>query len=380
MIDFIELLINSLDQINTKYERNIVIFKKRFGLINGKPKSLNDLGIEFDLSRERIRQIVIKIIQKIQRKGLSQLKKNKIEEPSAKLISFLIELFHDENLIINEITFNLILENLSFMPLNLAEFLLINLVPKSEKINDSFKLLRKKIYEENETIRLKSKYDKRFELIKENIFWLKKISTIDIIKIKKEVKLERTVRFDTSEGICGTFFSEKQNRFIQYESTLELDFLQILEHSEEVIFYQEQPFKIPYTINEKNYIYFPDVFIILKSGKGLVVEIKPRFLMATNFNLIKFRALWRFCCSKGYGLLVTDTRNTGIKSLLNYKINSNFEKEFLDKLNNNTITWSEYKYLKEKYNVTIDEFNSLILKHKLDFRFSPFRIKFSSNL
>lgn len=53
----------------TLSERSAFIIKKRFGLIDGIPSTLEEIGQELGLSRERVRQIL--------EKGLSKLRKNK---------------------------------------------------------------------------------------------------------------------------------------------------------------------------------------------------------------------------------------------------------------------------------------------------------------
>lgn len=50
-------------------DRSAFIIKKRFGLIDGIPSTLEEIGQELGLSRERVRQIL--------EKGLSKLRKNK---------------------------------------------------------------------------------------------------------------------------------------------------------------------------------------------------------------------------------------------------------------------------------------------------------------
>ena len=59
-------------------EREKQVIESRFGLIDGKSQTLAHIGLEFGLTRERIRQIERKALQKI--KGyLSQEYKNQHE-------------------------------------------------------------------------------------------------------------------------------------------------------------------------------------------------------------------------------------------------------------------------------------------------------------
>ena len=47
----------------TDRERKVLI--ERFGLLDGKPKTLEEVGVEFNVTRERIRQIEAKALRKM---------------------------------------------------------------------------------------------------------------------------------------------------------------------------------------------------------------------------------------------------------------------------------------------------------------------------
>lgn len=60
-------------------EREKKVIEMRFGLIDGVPKTLEDVGKEFDVTRERIRQIEAKAIRKLRRPGKSDKIKDYLE-------------------------------------------------------------------------------------------------------------------------------------------------------------------------------------------------------------------------------------------------------------------------------------------------------------
>lgn len=64
------ILKEQLEEIlSTLSEREKRVIELRFGLIDGVPKTLEDVGKEFDVTRERIRQIEAKAIRKLKRPG-----------------------------------------------------------------------------------------------------------------------------------------------------------------------------------------------------------------------------------------------------------------------------------------------------------------------
>ena len=51
--------------LTTLTERERVVLIQRFGLLDGKPKTLEEVGVAFNVTRERIRQIEAKALRKM---------------------------------------------------------------------------------------------------------------------------------------------------------------------------------------------------------------------------------------------------------------------------------------------------------------------------
>ena len=61
-----ELLKEQVDQVlGTLYDRERRVLKERFGLDDGRPKTLEEVGRMFQVTRERIRQIEAKALRKL---------------------------------------------------------------------------------------------------------------------------------------------------------------------------------------------------------------------------------------------------------------------------------------------------------------------------
>ena len=67
----------ALDDLN---EREKEIVRMRFGLTDGQPRTLEDVGREFNVTRERIRQIEAKTLAKLRHPLRSQRLKEFLEE------------------------------------------------------------------------------------------------------------------------------------------------------------------------------------------------------------------------------------------------------------------------------------------------------------
>ena len=57
------------DVLSTLTDREAKVLKLRFGLEDGRSRTLEEVGKEFDVTRERIRQIEAKALRKIRHPG-----------------------------------------------------------------------------------------------------------------------------------------------------------------------------------------------------------------------------------------------------------------------------------------------------------------------
>ncbi|MEL7409749.1 MAG: TnsA endonuclease N-terminal domain-containing protein, partial [Cyanobacteria bacterium J06558_2] len=199
---------------------------------------------------------------------------------------------------------------------------------------------------------------------------LKSLKEIDFRSFSRQ----REVLLD-GEGKAGSFYSKKLNRLVQYESGLEMDFLFYLECFHDVIFYQEQPVRIPYEFQGATYSYYPDFLFVLKNGTGIITEVKPIFKMALKKNLTKCSALKAYCAQNSLGLLVTDGRYS-IQQIQRHEVKVDFSNAILEKLRQGNINWTEYKKIKDQFNPSRDDFVALVLKNKLFWKLSPFLLGF----
>ncbi|MCU1594431.1 MAG: polymerase, sigma 70 subunit, RpoD subfamily [Frankiales bacterium] len=67
------------DVLRTLSEREAAVVKMRFGLTDGEPKTLDEIGREFGLTRERIRQIESKTLSKLRHPSRSQALRDYLE-------------------------------------------------------------------------------------------------------------------------------------------------------------------------------------------------------------------------------------------------------------------------------------------------------------
>ena len=60
------------DVLSTLTDRERTVLIERFGLLDGKPKTLEEVGVRFKVTRERVRQIEAKALRKLKHPSRSR--------------------------------------------------------------------------------------------------------------------------------------------------------------------------------------------------------------------------------------------------------------------------------------------------------------------
>jgi TnsA endonuclease-like protein len=108
-------------------------------------------------------------------------------------------------------------------------------------------------------------------------------------------------------GVTGRFPSLKMHRMVAFESTIERDYLYILDYDSTITNYEEQPLTITYEYRGKQHRYVPD-FRIRQSEREILVECKPTLRVHTDENQRKFAAAQAWCQPRRWEFrVITDT-------------------------------------------------------------------------
>ncbi|MCQ6882265.1 Tn7 transposase TnsA N-terminal domain-containing protein, partial [Escherichia coli] len=151
--------------------------------------------------------------------------------------------------------------------------------------------------------------------------------------------------------ISGFFYSQKLGRTVQYESGLEFKVIKLLERCDQVIFYQEQPFSIPYYFKNKLKKYYPDLLIATVDGRCLLMEVKPTDRMALSLTRVKSNAGRKWAHTQGWGWLVISDRFS-LRQLEEHAIPANIWKLIEGELKTSrTLTWREMMELRTRYEI-----------------------------
>jgi hypothetical protein len=372
---FFELLTKA--QLEALTEREIIIFNLRYGIGPcDRRHTLQEIGNLIGVSRERIRQILVKCERKLKRRAYTQEKRGIIDNATVLLLQYTRRIVKPADPeVINR---------------------LIHLIRSEESAfyqkEHLIELIVHFLYSDDEGKNIISAVGQRLQIhepvISENtrrlfsrILWPKAIETItdaymQSLRRTRETRQISPKELETPSNIrFGEYFSQKTSRIVQYESVSEQIFLRQLELHPDVLFYQEQPFSIEYEgLNKGVYQYHPDIFIVLQDRRGFVVEIKPSFDMPLFRNVIKGRALWRFCKDNGFGMLITDGRRDIIE-LRDRQVSLEAEIALLTRLDQGELKWDEYSEIRDHFQISTLDFLAIVLKNRLIWKRQPFLIK-----
>lgn len=370
-IQFITLFSNAINEVFSKNERNILIVQLRYGLVDGRTWTLQEIGERVGLTRERIRQITNKAIRRIKYQASKQ-QINRVGE-----CYYFLQYIQGKILIENELDLlkitNFVLD--IGLPLRVTKQLVVDLLFTSNK--DQVLLVLSKLIDNinvrsHELNQIVNKGTRANESINSQIIWPNTPLQLEIEKVIKLTPV-REVNFDNYSN-TGRFYSRKLNREVMYESGLELSFIHRLEKADQVQFYVEQPFKIKFNNpSGEVFNYTPDFFFILNDNTGVIVEIKPKPHMGIFFNIQKWLALHNYCKTKGLGYIITNGTKC-IQQIGSFETNKSYEQQVLDCLEQGKLTWRTYSKIKDEYKVNTYDFISLIIRNNLGWILSPFKL------
>lgn len=254
-------------------QREQYILKARLGLAgNDQPYTLEHIASQYGLTRERIRQI-----QKKANRHLTNALRHKNSEEKYQFNEICASIFlgksaPPKNKIID---FVRNYYDSMFSAIDVAAYFCLSLGLNSSMKRARFELTGIRTEQEKAAIdkmranssdaRLQAKWSRMFQ----HCLYPEKTETFDDVVTGFDQSLQDP-NFESS-GIVGSFFSEKCQRSINYESGEEFQVYQILENSPKIKWYREQPIAIPYQYRGKDYTYYPDVVVLTDANRGVVI-------------------------------------------------------------------------------------------------------------
>jgi hypothetical protein len=357
-------------------ERESQVLALRYGLPDAKTNTLEEVGRRFGLTRERARQIVLRAHRLVVSKALSELRKGLTNQPCARLALFAREFVCPERENLGQRLAALITQEFPglFPTAQVIRFVAslayADLEPAKDDIDAALTVLR----EQHERRMKRELALDRFKKLVSYVNWPASPKRID----DEDMADMRRGDNESLTAIAGSFYSDKMSHSVNYRSELELNFYRFLEQIDEVVEYHERPFGLPYESEGRRIIYYPDLFILLRNRRGIVVEIMPVFRMALWRNLVTFDSLHNYCLKVGFGLLVTDGYGC-LEQMRQYKVEQRYTREVMRNLRKRgTLDWNTYRAIRDKYHAKRNDFVGLVVRNKLVWQLWPFKLSLSN--
>ncbi len=355
--------------------RDLEIITRRFGLESDGGETLQQIANTYDISRERIRQLQFRALRRIVSRGHLQIRNGNHSDSCAQLVQYVKSRVQIGTPGEIERLAHVIWDDLAHLgPMTQAYPLIAYLAGGKKAIKRYRNSVRQCLSEyirEQQAEAQQQKHIDHFLRLLEHVVWPAKASILMSTSFSR-FSAQRQISED-GQGHTGAFFSAKLNRMVEYESSLEMRFLQQLDVTPAVVFYQEQPLQIPYVTQTKTSLYYPDVFFVLGDGRAVVAEIKPPNGMALQSNWIKWAALKEYCRQQGYGFLITNSWHS-LQEVGRREIRDSVRTAVLSELNQRLLTWPAYKKLRESCGITTAELHALIIQERLIWQLGPFRL------
>jgi hypothetical protein len=366
----------NLVRLDILRERESKIFALRYGLPDGTPLTLDRVGVQSDLSKEGVRDILLRAHRNIIAESIRQLESGMNDQPCAMLALFLrSNVCPESSNSARRLAILLMEEFHDFCPSkNIVTFIASLTHPAPESVSCYVDSAVRILKEQHPGCIEHDMAIKRIHKLFSYVFWPatpKRITNREMVDIRRR-------EVEPSNNDLSSYYSLKMRRFVKISSRMEVDFYRLLEHSKEIAEYHAHPIAVPFSAGERHLIYYPDLFVLLRDGTGIVVEIVPLFRIALWRNLLKFEALKIFCGRVGYGLLITDGYSS-FEEIRQYKVNRRYASEVMRYLTNKAaLDWNTYKEIRDRHHASRQDFVGLVVQNRLVWRLGPFRLSLSN--
>lgn len=109
------------------------------------------------------------------------------------------------------------------------------------------------------------------------------------------MKAARKIKASNKLSTRGKHNSMKMHRMIPWESTLERDFIKLLDFDPTVTHFEFQPIRIDYVFLGRKKKYFPDFLVIKDDLQKYIYEVKAANKVEDETNKIKFQVGRKYC-------------------------------------------------------------------------------------
>ncbi|QIS04943.1 hypothetical protein F5X71_23800 [Nocardia brasiliensis] len=179
----------------------------------------------------------------------------------------------------------------------------------------------------------------------------------------------RTV--DSDDDGRGRFYLDKVGRDVPFDSGLAARLLWILNASDLVDSFQEQPVAIDYTIDGTARTGYPSIAARLTDGRVVLIDVQPLGHVAFHLNRAKSAAARAYAHQQGWGWLIWTGSLLGVPDLLARKVDAGALTELVER---GPVPWPQVRQLHHETGLPLLDFIALVLRHEWRWDRAPFRL------
>ncbi|MEW2030823.1 TnsA endonuclease N-terminal domain-containing protein [Streptomyces roseifaciens] len=363
-----DLVAAAVDEL--RHARAHAVLCRRLGLAGHEPSTQQAIGQEFSLTPQRISQL--------QARGITRMLGNR-EPATVALREALGDLLGPERAHGAPVAARLpaVVEvALPGVPLNPGGLVLARLAGYGdERARSLLKEAVSALAERHKEERKQQRTTERRERASRR--WAAQVAAADWFgapgpaPAREELVARRSVQQREHSGV---WFSGKLRREVQYESVTELRVVQLLDHADQVAYFQEQPLALGYTHAGRRRSYYPDFLAVTTDGRAVLIEAKPQGDIPLAINQAKHRAAAGLCRRKGWGLLVTDGARTRT-DLAGHPADPELERRLGAALASRDLTWPDVRDIARGVPFTSLDLAALILRNDWHWELGPYRLR-----
>ncbi|WP_059172003.1 TnsA endonuclease N-terminal domain-containing protein [Bacillus sp. FJAT-27445] len=109
------------------------------------------------------------------------------------------------------------------------------------------------------------------------------------------MKAARKIKASNKLSTRGKHRSTKMFRMIPWESTLERDFIKVLDFDPSIVYYEFQPIRIDYIYQGKQRKYYPDFLVRKTDHKEYIYEVKDSSKIEDENTVLKTQVGIKYC-------------------------------------------------------------------------------------
>ncbi|VXC35754.1 TnsA endonuclease-like protein [Bacillus sp. 349Y] len=123
------------------------------------------------------------------------------------------------------------------------------------------------------------------------------------------MKGSRKIKASSKLSIRGKHNSSKMHQMIPWESTLERDFIKLLDFDPTVVSFKFQPEQINFVYKGKQRKYYPDFLVVRNDFTKYIYEVKAFGKIGEDVNKVKFQVGMKFCNERNMKYVVVTEKD-----------------------------------------------------------------------